>query len=69
MGSDDTNVGNRQQDSSDPRVVQWLEHVVKNDTDEKVRAEATRALEAARRLANGQGQGQQGQADTVVRLQ
>ncbi|HEX7861645.1 MAG TPA: HEAT repeat domain-containing protein [Verrucomicrobiae bacterium] len=54
---------------SDPRVVQWLEHVVKNDTDEKVRAEATRALEAARRLANGQGQGQQGQADTVVRLQ
>jgi HEAT repeat protein len=39
----------------DPRVQQWLEHVVKNDTDEKVRGEAHRALEAVRRLA-AQGQ-------------
>lgn len=43
----------------DPRVQQWLEHVVKNDTDEKVRAEAHRALEAVRRL--NQGQAPQGQ--------
>ena len=54
---------------SDPRVIEWLEHVMNNDTDEKVRDEARRAVEQARRLANGQGQGQQAQADTVMRFQ
>jgi HEAT repeat protein len=53
---------------SDPRVVEWLEHMVKNDTDEAVRKEAHRALEAARRLANGQN-GQNPQPDAVIRLQ
>lgn len=41
---------------SDPRVVQWLEHVVKNDTDEAVRREAHRALEATRRLSRNEVQ-------------
>lgn len=39
---------------TDPRVQQWLEHVVKNDTDEAVRREAHRALEATRRLSRNE---------------
>jgi hypothetical protein len=40
----------------DPRVQQWLEHVLQNDTDEAVKREAHRALEAVRRLSQGQAQ-------------
>ena len=40
----------------DPRVQQWLEHVLQNDTDEAVKREAHRALEAVRRLSQNQGQ-------------
>jgi hypothetical protein len=39
---------------SDPRVQQWLEHVLQNDTDPGVKREAHRALEAVRRQAQGQ---------------
>jgi hypothetical protein len=40
---------------SDPRVQQWLEHVLQNDTDAGVKREAHRALEAVRRQSQNQG--------------
>lgn len=41
---------------SDPRVQQWLEHILQNDTDAAVKREAHRALEHSRRVAQQQGQ-------------
>jgi hypothetical protein len=40
---------------SDPRVIEWLEHVLKNDPDDRVKREAHRALQS---LQNSKNQGQ-----------
>ncbi|HVK59172.1 MAG TPA: HEAT repeat domain-containing protein [Candidatus Kapabacteria bacterium] len=45
----------------DPRVMQWLEHVLKNDTDDAVKREAGRALESLRRKTQSGGELQQQQ--------